>query len=476
MAPLVVGFDLDMTLIDSRPGIGAVWRALAQETGVDVDVDLVTSRLGPPLDEELVQWFPAEQVAALGDRFRELYPSLAIAPTLALPGAREAIDAVRAHGGRVVVVTGKYEPNARLHLEHLGIEVDEVVGWHWGPAKGEALRERGASVYVGDHLGDVRGARVAGAFCVGVATGPIPADELAAAGADVVLPDLTGFPDWLAAHLLGSRLESLDEALRQAGSVLVAFSGGADSAFLLAAAARALGPEHVVAATARSSSLPTAELAAARAVVDEVGVRHVVVDTAEHEREGYRANAGDRCFFCKAELLDVLGPLAAELGLAAVATGTNADDVVAGFRPGIRAAAERGALTPLADAGLTKAQVRAASRAWGLSTWDKPAAACLASRVAYGVEVTPSRLARVERAEVALRAALAEAGHQVRDLRVRDLGDLARVEVDAALVEAITGPALEAVRGAGFADVEVDPRGFRSGAMNELLPEPERYR
>jgi uncharacterized protein len=476
VAPLVVGFDLDMTLIDSRPGIGAVWHALAKETGVAVDVDLVTSRLGPPLDEELAEWFPAEQVPALGDRFRELYPSLAIAPTLALPGAREAVDAVRAHGGRVVVVTAKYEPNARLHLEHLGIEVDEVVGWHWGPAKGEALRERGASIYVGDHLGDVHGARVAGAFSVGVATGPIPADELAAAGADAVLPDLTGFPDWLASHLLSSRLGALDEALRQAGSVLVAFSGGADSAFLLAAAARALGPEQVVAATARSSSLPAAELAAAAQVADEIGVRHVVVDTAEHERDGYRANAGDRCFFCKAELLDVLGPLAAELGLAHVATGTNADDVVAGFRPGIRAAAERGALTPLADAGLTKAQVRAASRAWGLSTWDKPAAACLASRVAYGVEVTPSRLARVERAEVALRAALADAGHEVRDLRVRDLGDLARVEVDAALVAAITGPALDAVRGAGFAEVEVDPRGFRSGAMNELLPEPERYR
>ncbi|MGN6246189.1 MAG: hydrolase, partial [Motilibacteraceae bacterium] len=156
--------------------------------------------------------------------------------------------------------------------------------------------------------------------------------------------------------------------------------------------------------------------------------------------------------------------------------GTPADAGVAGCRPGSRAAAARGAPPPRADAGLTKAQVRAASRAWGLSTWDKPAAACLASRVAYGVEVTPARLARVERAEVALRAALADAGHEVRDLRVRDLGDLARVEVDEALVEAITGPALQAVRGAGFARVEVDPRGFRSGAMNELLAEPERYR
>ena len=122
------------------------------------------------------------------------------------------------------------------------------------------------------------------------------------------------------------------------------------------------------------------------------------------EREGYRANAGDRCAFCKAELLDVLGPLAAEHGYAAVATGTNADDARAGFRPGIAAASERGAVTPLLDAGLTKDQVRAASRDWGLPTWDKPAAACLSSRVAYGIEITPARLARVERAEAALRA------------------------------------------------------------------------
>jgi uncharacterized protein len=196
------------------------------------------------------------------------------------------------------------------------------------------------------------------------------------------------------------------------------------------------------------------------------------------EREGYRANAGDRCYFCKAELLDVLTPLAAGHGLAHVATGTNADDVVAGFRPGIRAAGERGAVTPLADAGLTKAQVRAASRAWDLPTWDKPAAACLSSRVAYGVEVTPHRLARVERAEVAARAALAAAGIEVRDLRVRDLGDRAKLEVDAAAVSAVGAApeVLAAVRSAGFDAVELDPRGFRSGAMNEQLTDPARYR
>ncbi|NUR08015.1 MAG: hydrolase, partial [Nocardioidaceae bacterium] len=151
---------------------------------------------------------------------------------------------------------------------------------------------------------------------------------------------------------------------------------------------------------------------------------------------------------------------------------------VAGFRPGIRAAAERGAATPLLDAGLTKAQVRAASRAWDLPTWDKPAAACLSSRVAYGVEVSPFRLARVERAEVAARTALADAGIEVRDLRVRDLGDRASLEVDAAAVPAASAePAvLAALKEAGFEDAAVDPKGFRSGSMNEQLTEPDRWR
>lgn len=280
------------------------------------------------------------------------------------------------------------------------------------------------------------------------------------------------------AGLLGTRLARLDKRLRELGSVLVAFSGGADSAFLLAAAVDALGPPRVAAATAVSGSLAGGELDAAARFARALGVPHLTPATRELERPGYRANAGDRCFHCKAELLDVLGPLARERGLAAVATGTNADDAVAGFRPGIRAAAERGAVTPLRDAGLTKAQVRAASRRRGLVTWDKPAAACLSSRVAFGASITPARLARVDLAETALREALLSAGVAVRDPRVRDLGDRARVEVDAERVGAVAAcaPALRAVEAAGFAAVEVDPRGFRSGSMNELLPEPERYR
>jgi uncharacterized protein len=273
---------------------------------------------------------------------------------------------------------------------------------------------------------------------------------------------------------LERKLGLLADRVTALGGVTVAFSGGADSAFLLAAAVRALGTERVVAATAVSPSLPAAELASARDFAAGLGVRHETPSTDELDRPGYVANGADRCFFCKAELLDVLVPLATRLGLPYVATGTNADDAVAGFRPGIRAAAERGAVTPLVDAGLTKAEVRAASREWGLRTWDKPAAACLSSRIAYGIEVSPYRLARVERAETALRAALAAAGLAVRDLRVRDLGEVARVEVDRErVVDVQARPELLGVI-EGFGSVELDPRGFRSGSMNEALASADR--
>ena len=280
---------------------------------------------------------------------------------------------------------------------------------------------------------------------------------------------------------LDDRLAALDADLARLSGVLVAFSGGVDSGVLLAAAVRALGADRVVAATAVSPSLPARERAGAEAFAAALGVRHELPVTSELDREGYVANAGDRCAFCKTELVDVLVPVAARLGIADVVTGTNADDVRAGFRPGIRAAAERGAWTPLVRAGLTKDDVRAAARRWGLPLADKPAAACLASRIAYGVPVSAERLARVEDAEESLRTALAEAGLPVRDLRVRDLGavggrETARVEVDAARVAELTARTdlLAAVR--GFDRVEVDPRGFRSGSMNELLPDPVRYR
>lgn len=352
-----------------------------------------------------------------------------------------AVAAVRASGGRAVVVTATSDVLARQALDALGVDVDDVVDRHGAGRKAVALPGHAAAVYVG--------LRTEGEQPV---------------GADVLLDDLTDFPEWFAGHLLDLRLAALDAALAATGGLLVAFSGGADSAFLLAAAARALGPSRVVAATAVSASLAADELPAAQAFAASLGVRHVQPETDELSREGYVANGADRCFHCKATLLDTLSPLAAALGLPAVATGTNADDAVAGFRPGISAAAQRGALTPLLDVGLTKAQVREASRRWGLVTADKPALACLASRIAYGIQVTPNGLARVDRAERALRAHLGE----VRDLRVRDLGDgAARVELDARALERADEAALDVVRAEGFAQVAV--REFRSGSMNDAL-------
>ncbi len=396
-APLVVGFDLDMTLIDTVPGFGQVLRALGAELGVDFPVEEMTTRLGPPLDLLLEPYLDADAIGPAGDRFRALYPDHAITTVPALPGAVEALAAVRRHDGRVIVVTGKYPANAQLHVDHLALDVDHVEGWVWGIGKADVLRREGATIYVGDHVHDVEGALAAGALSVSVLTGGCTREELLAAGTHVVLDDLGAFPAWLDAHLLELRLDALAADLRERGSVLVAYSGGADSALLLAAAVRALGPARVAAATGYSHSLPQAERDPAREFAESLGVPVLTPETHEMEREGYRANGADRCYFCKAELIDVLAPIAAQRGLEHVATGTNADDAVAGFRPGIRAAAERGAITPLRDAGLTKEQVRAASRLWDLPTWDKPAAACLSSRVAYGIEVSPFRLGRVER-------------------------------------------------------------------------------
>ncbi len=191
---LVVGFDLDMTLIDSRPGIQIVWDLLAAETGVPIDTELVVSRLGPPLTWEMANWFPADQVDAMVARYREIYPTHAITGSLPLPGVAESLAAIRALRGRTVVVSAKYEPSVRLHLDHLGLDVDEPVGDLHGAEKGIALREHQATIYVGDHTADIDGARAAGALAVSVATGPFTADELRAYGADVVLNDSDRVP------------------------------------------------------------------------------------------------------------------------------------------------------------------------------------------------------------------------------------------------------------------------------------------
>lgn len=198
---LVVGFDLDMTLIDTVPGFRDTLLALGDELGVDFPVEEMTGRLGPPLEMLLEPHLPPERIGPAGDRFRALYPDFAIKGVPALPGAHEALDAVRQRQGRTVVVTGKYPANARLHVDHLGLDVDVLEGWVWGVGKAEVLRREGASVYVGDHVHDVEGALAAGVTSVSVLTGGCTRAELEDAGTHVVLDSLLEFPDWLDDHL-----------------------------------------------------------------------------------------------------------------------------------------------------------------------------------------------------------------------------------------------------------------------------------
>jgi uncharacterized protein len=260
--------------------------------------------------------------------------------------------------------------------------------------------------------------------------------------------------------------------LRGRGSVAVAYSGGADSALVLAAAVRELGAANVLAVTAVSESLATGELEQAREVAAALGAVHLTPRTRELARDGYRANGPDRCYFCKSEVLDAIGRLAEEAGVLHVATGTNADDAADPFRPGIRAGTERAVLTPLLGAGLTKQRVRRLSRHWSLPTWDKPAKPCLASRIAYGLRISGPRLARIDRAEAAVRAKLAAGGVDAADLRVRDLGGgRARIEVPAAdLSRAAAVPGLlDVLSPEGFTAGAVELAAFRSGALNDVL-------
>lgn len=196
---LAVGFDLDLTLADTRAGIAAVYTALAAESGVPIDTDLVVRRIGPPLEEELAHWFPADEVPAMAARYRAMYAGIAVPATVLMPGALAALDAVRARSGRVIVVSGKNQADTERTVRHLGLEVDAVVGGLFGAGKGAALREHGAGAYIGDHTGDVDAARAASAVAVGVATGAFDSAALTAYGADVVLPDLLAFPGWMAA-------------------------------------------------------------------------------------------------------------------------------------------------------------------------------------------------------------------------------------------------------------------------------------
>jgi len=194
----VVGFDLDLTLVDSADGIIATFRATAEEFGYGIEADDVRPQIGLALEETVATLMPGLDVDTGVARYRALYPELGVPPTVVLPGAHDAIAAVRRQGGRAVVVSAKYAPAVRQTLDYVGLEVDDVVGDRYGEAKGVALQERGASAHVGDHPGDMVGARAAGATAVGVTTGSHDALALREAGADVVFPDLLDFPYWLA--------------------------------------------------------------------------------------------------------------------------------------------------------------------------------------------------------------------------------------------------------------------------------------
>ncbi len=261
---------------------------------------------------------------------------------------------------------------------------------------------------------------------------------------------------------LDAKLALLDVELRRLGRVVVAFSGGADSAFLAHRAHRVLGTDAAHAVTAVSPSLAGDEEADCRELAHEWGLRWTPVATDEMARVAYRLNDTDRCYHCKAELMDVVGPIAAAEG-ATVVLGVNLDDL-GDHRPGQAAADERGAQFPMVSAGITKADVRALSQRFGLRTWDKPAAACLASRVPYGTEVTIGILSRVDRAEAALKRM------GLRQLRVRHYGDTARLEVDLTELSAVLDDReaiVQAVKAVGYRYVTLDLEGFRSGNLND---------
>ncbi len=267
------------------------------------------------------------------------------------------------------------------------------------------------------------------------------------------------------AALIAKRNE-LEATLRDAGSVVVAYSGGVDSSVVAEVAHRVLG-ERSLAATAVSASLARRELDAAVALAHERSWNHRIVTTHEVARDEYAVNAPDRCYWCKTELYEVLAPLAAQRS-AAMVTGTNADDL-GDHRPGLQAAGEHSVRAPLAECGISKAEVRALAVVLSLPTHDKPASPCLASRFAYGVRVTPEGLRRIERAEEAVRAL------GFTELRVRDHGDLARVEVPAGQLElaAASGGALvDELKALGWRYVTLDLAGFRSGSLNEVLAAP----
>jgi len=272
--------------------------------------------------------------------------------------------------------------------------------------------------------------------------------------------ELSGLDDALQA-----KLTACQDILRKVAPVVVAYSGGVDSTLLLALAARTLGGDNVLAAVGTSPSLPQRELSQTRELARELGVELAEVTTGELDNPDYAANPERRCFYCKSELFGLLGELAIARGFRTVVSGVNADDT-GDFRPGIEAGRELGVANPLMDAGLTKAEIRTLSHAMGLETWDKPAMACLASRIPYGQAVSADKLARVEQAEYVLK----DLGFV--QCRVRDHETIARIEVpsnDVPRAAELRETLVEKLKALGYTYVTLDLQGFRSGSMNETI-------
>jgi pyridinium-3,5-biscarboxylic acid mononucleotide sulfurtransferase len=268
---------------------------------------------------------------------------------------------------------------------------------------------------------------------------------------------------------LAAKRQKLLDLLSGYGRVAVAFSAGVDSTVVAKAAQLACG-ESAVAVTAVSSSLASGEREEAERLAREIGIRHLVIETREFENPDYLKNAPNRCYFCKTELYTRLEGLSGELGVDVIVNGANLDGR-GDWRPGMQAAGEHEVRSPLIEAGFTKADVRELARAWNLPVWDKPATPCLSSRIAYGVEVTPERVRRVDEAERYIRE---EFG--LREFRVRhEANDLARIEVPVDALSALLSPApreklTARLHELGFKYVTVDLDGFRSGSMNAVLP------